>query len=468
MKNNKYTYPQMEEIIINENTYYDAESVQKLSPIFFKGCRNVREVIKKKAINDENFIYGACKNDEWKATNGSSKKTDKLLFLVDWAKENVPELAEDEEVKHDIEKAPDIINLTDDEKMKDDEGNIVEIEVRGKREHNMCFFLVKDVMEAFNMKNLSVNILDKKSNFVDKEDYTHFVCNILRKSYKSSIKKELYLTYSGLLRVLFASHSKSANKFVKWASETLFVAQMGTKKQKQRLAANILGVDAMAVREVFSKTSTDMPCIYLFRLGSVKELRDIMKIDKKYTDDMIVYKWGMTNNLSRRTGEHIDGFGALNIDPKLIRYNYVDPQYMSTAETDLKNVINGFGFHFTFDTMNELAILNKKNLKEVEKQYDQISRSYMGHVTELVTKNRDLENAMKLIEMTHANKLMEKEVEIQKLQSTMREQELLNTINILKLTKTRDIDDVQNVHDKINPKLIAKKDVGKIKPIKNK
>jgi hypothetical protein len=42
------------------------------------------------------------------------------------------------------------------------------------------------------------------------------------------IKKELYLTYTDLLRVLFVSRSGKAHIFVKWASEILFTHQFGT------------------------------------------------------------------------------------------------------------------------------------------------------------------------------------------------------------------------------------------------
>ncbi len=464
----------METIIIDEKEYYEADEIRKISPIYFKGCRNAREIIKNKVIGDDSYMFGICKDDKWTTTDGLSKKLDKLLLSVEWVKNNVPELSDNKEVKHAIEKAPAIIILTEDEKMKDNEGNIMEIEVRGERKSKGCFFLVKDVMVAFDMKNLNTTIIDKKSNYSEKEDYVYFNCNIIGKNPNNSIKKELYLTYSGLLRVLFASHSKSAKKFVDWATETLFTAHLGTTKQKQRLASNLLGVDPMAVREVFNKTSTTMPCIYLFNLGSVKDLREKMNIDAKYADNMCVYKWGMTNDLFVRTDQHITTFLALNIEIKLARYNYVDPQYMAAAETDLKKMIKGYGFHFTFNTMSELAILNKKNLSEVEREYDRISKSYMGHVHELVSKNKDLENALKnkdfentikLAEVKHSlemeiqkmqmdNKMKEQELlnklkeQEQKLLNKMKEQELLNKINILELTKKNEINNNQKIDDK--------------------
>ena len=58
--------------------------------------------------------------------------------------------------------------------------------------------------------------------------------------------KKLYLTYAGLLKVLFGSHTKSVDKFVHWATKTLFVAQMGSHNQKTNLVSNMLGVSVDA------------------------------------------------------------------------------------------------------------------------------------------------------------------------------------------------------------------------------
>ena len=67
---------------------------------------------------------------------------------------------------------------------------------------------------------------------------------IEKKTSKQKVTKELFLTYEGLLRVLFVSRSGVAHKFTSWATEKLFTIQMGTQKQKRTLASNILGVDA--------------------------------------------------------------------------------------------------------------------------------------------------------------------------------------------------------------------------------
>lgn len=47
-----------------------------------------------------------------------------------------------------------------------------------------------------------------------------------------------------------------------------------------------------------------MPCVYLLTLGYGKDLRHILNIGTKYSDDCIIAKYGMTKDLSRRIKEH--------------------------------------------------------------------------------------------------------------------------------------------------------------------
>lgn len=101
----------MDVIIIDKKEYYETELIKKISPIYFKGCRNVREVIKKKQIESKNYTFGTWNDNEWIGTDGLSKKMDKLLLSVEWVKNNIPELAEDEDIKHDIMMAPVIITI---------------------------------------------------------------------------------------------------------------------------------------------------------------------------------------------------------------------------------------------------------------------------------------------------------------------------------------------------------------------
>ena len=201
---------------------------------------------------------------------------------------------------------PEIIQLDDNQKFKDDNGNIVEIETRGERTVDKIYFKVKDVMSGFMMDRLDDVILNKRRHgYIINSHYKYFNCKKPIKDGKNTnkISKELFLTYEGMLRVLFASHSPNVKPFIKWATETLFVIQLGTTEQKQELVSNVLGVNAKVIKEVFNVDRNTLPCVYLFTLNTVDKLRESMKIDSKYADDSIVAKYGFTKDVSRRTGE---------------------------------------------------------------------------------------------------------------------------------------------------------------------
>ena len=111
-------------------------------------------------------------------------------------------------------------------------GNIVEIETRGSRNCNDIFFKVKDVSVGFEMDRLQNTLVDDRWGYENNKDYKYFMC----KKNKNKITKEVFLTYEGILRVLFVSKSGKTKQFIKWATETLFTVQMGTKQQKKTIS----------------------------------------------------------------------------------------------------------------------------------------------------------------------------------------------------------------------------------------
>jgi|688.fasta_scaffold216641_2 hypothetical protein len=405
----------MEEIIVFEKKYIQAETIIKEAPIYCKGVRNGRELIKKKEIDQKYFIYARLINNEWFQNEGKSVKFDKVLIKKSYIKK-IPELNEtNNKITDDkgIEKAPDIINLEDNEKFKDNEDNFIEIETRGEREVDKIYFKVKDVMIDFNMPNLYTTIIDKRTDgYIVNTHYKYFYCENLGisqiKTSKKTAEKELFLTYNGILRVLFASHSKNVEKFIHWATKTLFTVQMGSDIQKRELVSSVLGVTAKVVKEVFNADSKTLPCVYFFTLNTVKELRESMNIDNKYEDSSIVGKFGFTKDLSRRTGEHIKRYGEIkNSDLKLKHYSYIDPQYMSRAEKDIKDLMCAFGVRYNYKEEEELVIIPKNMIDIIGNQYEMIGKKYIGHISELINKIKELESRNEIIEERHKNEIME-------------------------------------------------------------
>lgn len=567
----------MEKIKYENKSYVNGEYVLLNANIYAKGCRSSRDLIKKKNIDNTNYIYARLKENEWIVSDGKSVKLDKVFFSELFIK-SIPEL-NNEKITDGIEQAPDIIILEDDQKIKDDDGNIIEIETRGEKTVDKLYFKVKDVMEGFNMARLDEGIIDKRriNGYKEGEHYVFFNCQ----NENTKPKKELFLTYHGLMRVFFITRDQRTNEnnivtyitkefnkynwlcnkvlnclyrpdmytiineklillieideqqhkaykkikedarirkiydelniknmlvirinpdsfknsdniihnsindnndelsfrlniiiqtiknevikthkniniiklfydgydinktkpesnnyfnyikntkydvFNKIKSrfiEDSFIFNVGSFSQKQVLFSNVLGIDAKVIKEVFNTDRNSLPCVYLFILNTVGKLRETMKIDEKHADNSIVAKYGFTKDLTRRTNEHISKYNKIpNVDLKLKHYSYIDPQYISNAENDIRDYMNAFKTKFDFDKEDEIVIIPTNFMKIIEKQYELIGKSYMGHISELITKIKDLENKLEkqtlqqqieLQNEIHKNELLNKDLQL--------------------------------------------------------
>ena len=278
---------------------------------------------------------------------------------------------------------------------KDNEGNILEIETRGKREYNKIYFKVKDVATSFNMENLIIIIIDKRKidGYCENIHYKYFNCKKLATGNNSTCnkyKKELFLTYEGILRVLFVSKNNKTTNFIKWATETLFTCQMGTPEQKNKLVSHIKGVSYETIQELFSINARTLPCVYLTAFNTVKELRNIMNIDSKFQDDSIVYKFGLTKSFESRKNGHKSEYKKLEnlIDMKLIYFTYIDVLYISQAELEIKNLLSEYKLEW--DNRDELVIIPNNLLKIIKTIYENIGMKYSGHTHEFNLKIEEL------------------------------------------------------------------------------
>jgi hypothetical protein len=363
----------MNMITINNQEYISSDQLYEKAPIYCKIGRTARDLIRKNKITD--YIFAKLVDDKWTVADGKSYKFDKVFFNKKFV-DGIPEINQEKEIIDDnnIQLAPDIVHLDDHEKFKDDNNNIIEIETRGERKVDGIFFNIKDTMISFKLDNLDKNILDKKSYFKENEHYKYFNCKKDRKegNKTSKIKKELYLAYEGILRVLFASHSPNVKPFIKWATESLFVMQIGNIEDKNKLVSQIKGVSYETIQELFSINARTIPCVYLTAFNTVLQLRDVMKIDTKYNDDDIVYKFGLTKSFESRKNGHKSEYKKLDkfIDMKLVYYTYIDPLYMSEAENEIKTLLSDHKIEW--DNHDELIIIPNKLLKFIKTIYENI------------------------------------------------------------------------------------------------
>ena len=409
------------------NDYYKCDELKLVDNVFFKGCsKTTRMVVTRHSLLPSDYVYGLFV----KSINGykqvfADSKTGKIptkanIFITvnayEQKRSSVIESKSDSVIndsksdsKSDsitMKPLPPIIKLTPEESLKSDDGTVLPIEVRGERtDENTVYFKAKDVEWSFQMPWLCN---DLRKNFLINSDYNVFSSQE-NPPHGEEISEEknrvdydqIYLTYEGMMRVLYASHSENAKRFRSWATHTLFVAQMGSREQRTELASGILGVTVSEVSRFLETTScTKIPCVYLISLGTVGSLRTSMNIPNSFSDDELVMKYGRTDNLTRRLKEHNIKYGKLNgCTMSLIHHAYIDEEEMVEAEGKLRSYFDlKIDGDFQYEKSREIIIASEKELPNIRVFYTTLQNNYSSKkdfvMKDIEAKIRDLENSV--------------------------------------------------------------------------
>ena len=484
--------PQPFAIDMTNKLFFNMKDLFDYKPEFFYGCTVKKRLItKKKAIPDTEYVYAnfLARTKEWNMSDENCKKA-QLLITKSWVDKyyfrsedvispvapsvssfpsvsSVPSVIivpsppplpiilveikqeKEEDIKQDIslqdsernedkeviENAPPILELEDEEKFHDVDGNIIEIETRGEKERGKILFKVKDVSIAFNMPNLERTLRDIRNNYKK-----YYIRNSGVENSQTTIKKRLYLTYKGLLRVLFASNAERAEKFQDWAEEKLFTIQMGTKEAKEVLGTDILNIKIENYRAVFGKYSQGFPCIYLLSLGKVGSLRETFGISAEINNDLTVYKYGFTCDIKRRLGEHNKDYGKMsNVNVELELFNYIDLKYTAEAEADIRDIFEAYDNVLDVSGRNELVALNTKQFDRIKKEYVRTGREFAGATKELQEEIARLKT--EIIEMR-----LKHQLEVQEYKHRAEHAEFVNNL------KEQHYQEIRVLIDKINSK----------------
>jgi hypothetical protein len=471
-------------ILISDREYYNSKDLQAFKPEFYYGCTSKpRNIITKKNIPESDYIYATFEKstNKWNLSNDTCKKA-QLLISKQWVdanyfksasivikkkpvlaqqkqgqreeeqgqQEELPQITtppppppnreleafaayreededeiveEEEQEQQKVENAPPILYLDDSEKFHDADGSVIEIETRGERDRKKIYFKVKDVSVGFGMPSLYRNICADRGY-----DYgLHYKYMFIRLSFlnveNDTIKKELFLTYRGLLRVLFVSRNKNVDKFQDWAEEKLFTIQMGTRDQKVKLGAEILNTSPRTLKAIFDKHAANFPSIYLMSLGKVRELRETFGIPVDKPDDSIVYKFGFTDDLARRVIELESEYSKLpGVTMTMGTFQIIDTKYTSEAESEVRETCSAFEVRVkkTEHGYNELVALDDKQFANIKKLYRRIGDEFAGatrglqnQIIEFKDRMKEYENENARLKMTiqHMDELHQKDVE---------------------------------------------------------
>jgi hypothetical protein len=392
--------------------YYLADELKEYDPAYFKGCVSSRKIIDKINIQTNQYIF-ACKTQKgWEIKNKDYKKA-KLLMRKKYVDENIPKMIpgidkNEANKMYDVEVEPDILELNDEEKFKDDDGNVIDVEVRGERNYDRCYFKVDDISKGFNIKNIQITIKQEHTQYKEDMHYKYFnnkKQNIVHNSHNkySTYTKKMFLTYKGMVRLLYCSRSKNVEKFQDWATKILFTHHMGTCEQKDVLSSSLLGISSSTIKEVFRTCSNKTPVVYLFSIGSAKKLLK----DDTHGKDILLCKFGCTYDISRRTGEHENNFKKEYGDKmefSSLLYSIIDPKYIFDAEGSVKD-------YFKSDKLNkddksETILIDKKNISKIRQYYKMVQNQYIGRYKEM---NDQISRLEKELEKEKHEKELERE-----------------------------------------------------------
>jgi len=394
---------------------YSAKEVYNYDPVFFKGIKLTsfkKSIIDKfNLIENTNYIKLIQKKSIWNLVTTAAPQAE-LFLTKQWVDTHVPKFKDNiSNDDYECPPAPDILELNDNEKFKDINDNILNIEVRGTRNKKDTYFKVKDISKEFDMPNLYKNIIDKEKAYNENIHYKYFstLTNFPNRE-KTTNRKELFLTYKGMLKVLFSSRSGNAENFTDWVEDIVHTHHIGTKDAKNKLASSLLGVDIETIKKVLSSKSGKIPCIYLFFVGFAK---DIIKDNEiSYTDDDIICKFGRTDDLHRRSGEHFNTYNELYKSKiELLTFSIIDPANEKESEKAVKTCLSDY--RIKIDNQKELIMIKKNKLKDIKYQYELIQNKFIGAQAGLEKHIEELKKIIK--EKEHDIELKNKDIENVKL-----------------------------------------------------
>jgi hypothetical protein len=424
---------------------------KELNNAFFIGCKTIRRCVDKHKIPEDKCVY--MKNDKiyskdyksadlyiehhyvktnildiesFKNKKTNDKKEEKNKRKEKRIEENNKRKEFDE---NDVEDAPEVLHLDDTEMFKTEEGVAMDIETRGEKTQDGIFFKASDIGKAFDYERIMDVITHTNGNHQYMSHYKYF--NVKN-------KRCLYLTYNGLLKLLFCTRGTRSVVMQNMITKTIFTTGFGNQDSKDELAAKMLKVDKAVITEVFRKSCGRVSCVYLFKIGRVGDMRNHFNLDGFTDDDAFLYKYGQTNNLVRRTSDHTRSYGQLkNNSFDLSLFSYIDVVYVSDAEACLREYANKYNIRVKDNKYNELIVLEKHEYSEINTLYQEIYDNFSGKNSVVVQQLQDIQNNFKVEQLQHTKHIQELETKLE-----LQERDMQLRLKDIELTYLRKINDM--------------------------
>jgi hypothetical protein len=264
--------------------------------------------------------------------------------------------------------------LDDDEKLRDNDDQIIELEFYGERHPEDIFVSSSSVASFLGIQN------NHHGSLLEGEHYVYAQA-------PGQLPRLLY-TYAGFLNKVISSRSPKSTFFTLWITRVVFAAHLGTLKQKTELAHE-MGCSLQASTD-FMRHTPKIECIYVLFIGKLDAaMRAKFNIPASFPDGATVVKFGRTVDGRERIIENSRKYGR---QIRMLRFAYVSSEHQKDAEKMLKD------FFLTTETWigcveghSELATMdvdNKKTMRLLDVRIKEISDKYAGVAKDYI---KDLE-----------------------------------------------------------------------------
>ncbi len=393
-------------LTINGKTYLDAKEIRANCKTYCKGIRSISQLILRKQYQD--VVYGRVKDGVVEITPTMSRQNGTAFIN----KDELAELFVVEENAPVIPEAPSILDDKDLIFFKDEDGQTYDVLMRGERTRKGILFKLKDIERVFQMNRLHDIVQAETTIFVVGTHYQWF--SVLPNIYEVGVvqdgdnasnrsqqdtKRELYLTYKGLMRIIYRANSGVGYKFQDWIDECVFTMNWGTQEQKADVVKRTINVDADHLKAIMGKSPVAITCLYLIDIGLVHDAKS-------------VYKYGFTKDMRRRFHEHTKTYGD---KIKLDTFIFIPELELSKAENVFRHSVSNYVYD-GMDGKDELIALSKDAYNDVRTIFTTITDSYCGNLSiiqmQYQSMNQKLETQILVEQERHARLMAEKDVEL--------------------------------------------------------
>jgi hypothetical protein len=170
------------------------------------------------------------------------------------------------------------------------------------------------------------------------------------------------------------------------------------------LAGKLLQINAETVQAVLDTNTNSLPVIYLIQLGTVCELRKKLSIPKEFEGTSVVFKFGMCKDFRLRLAQLKNGFKNLGIKIGLELHTYIDPVFLSRAETTVRNFFISADWLLQHKTFREIAIVPPKGVAmHVFQRFRFLGEEFAGKVKGIQDKLARKEKEVRDMEQSFAS-----------------------------------------------------------------